>query len=54
MLNHLLLIACLCILVALILYLFYWNRFIAAVIGQVIRILYWNQDSSSIWVEIGM
>ena len=54
MLNYLLLVACLCILVALILYFFYWNRFIASVIGQTIRILYWNQESSSVWVEIGM
>jgi hypothetical protein len=54
MLNYLLLVACLCIVVALILYFFYWNRFIASVIGQTIRILYWNQESSSIWVEIGM
>lgn len=54
MLNRLLLAACLCIIVALILYFFYWNRFIAAVVGQAIRIRYWNQDSSSLWVEIGM
>jgi len=54
MLNYLLLVACLCIVVALILYFFYWNRFIASIIGQIIRILYWNQESSSIWVEIGI
>ena len=53
MLNYLLLVACLCIVVALTLYFFYWNRFIASIIGQTIRILYWNQESSSIWVEIG-
>lgn len=51
--NRLLLIACICIVVALILYFFYWNRFIAFVIGRAIRILYWNQEGSSIWVEIG-
>ncbi|KAF4598557.1 hypothetical protein EYR38_006961 [Pleurotus pulmonarius] len=53
MLNHLLLIACICIVIALILYLFYWNRLLAGIIGLVLRILYWNQGGASIWVEIG-
>ena len=51
--NHLLLVTCICIVVSLTIYFFYWNRFIAYIIGQVIRILYWNQEASSIWVEIG-
>lgn len=49
----LLLVTCICIVVSLTLYFFYWNRFIAFIIGQVIRILYWNQEASSVWVEIG-
>lgn len=53
MFNQLLLIACICIVVALILYFFYWNRFIAFIIGQTIRILFWNQEGSSVWIEIG-
>jgi hypothetical protein len=53
MFNQLLLIACICIVAALILYFFYWNRFIAFIIGQTIRILFWNQEGSSIWIEIG-
>ncbi|KDR75835.1 hypothetical protein GALMADRAFT_156774 [Galerina marginata CBS 339.88] len=53
MFNRLLLIACVCIVVALILYFFYWNRFIAFIIGQTIRLLFWNQEGSSIWIEIG-
>jgi len=53
MFNQLLLIACICIVVALILYFFYWNRFIAFIIGHAIRILFWNQEDSSIWIEIG-
>ena len=51
--NHLLLVTCICIVVSLTLYFFYLNRFIAYIIGQVIRILYWNQEASSVWVEIG-
>ncbi|KAF8906482.1 hypothetical protein CPB84DRAFT_389294 [Gymnopilus junonius] len=53
MFSHLLLIACICIVVALVLYFFYWNRFIAFIIGHAIRILFWNQERSSVWVEIG-
>jgi hypothetical protein len=53
MFTRLLVVACVCIVVALILYFFYWNRFIAFIIGQLIRILYWNQEASGIWVEIG-
>lgn len=54
MLNHLLLVSCICIIIASILYFFYWNRFIAYLIGLFIRLVYWNQGASSIWVEIGM
>ncbi|TFK25683.1 hypothetical protein FA15DRAFT_334222 [Coprinopsis marcescibilis] len=53
MFTKLLLVACVCIVVVLIIYFFYWNQFIAFVIGQLIRVLYWNQEGSSIWVEIG-
>ena len=53
MFNRLLLISCICIVVALILYFFYWNRFIAFLICAVIRVIYGNQEASSSWVEIG-
>jgi hypothetical protein len=53
MFNNLLLISCICIVVALILYFFYWNRFIAFLIKAVIRVIYGNQEASSSWVEIG-
>ncbi|PPQ67263.1 hypothetical protein CVT25_005847 [Psilocybe cyanescens] len=53
MLNHNLLGICISIVVALILYFFYWNRFIAFAIGQTIRILFWNQEGPSIWIDIG-
>ncbi|KAG6832605.1 hypothetical protein H0H92_014441 [Tricholoma furcatifolium] len=51
--NKLLLISCICIVVALILYFFHWNRFIAFLIGLGFRITYWNEEVSSIRVEIG-
>lgn len=54
MFTRLLVVACVSIIVALLLYFFYWNRFIAFIIGQLIRLLYWNQEASSIWVEIGV
>ncbi|KAF9465079.1 hypothetical protein BDZ94DRAFT_1351083 [Collybia nuda] len=53
MFNRLLLISCICIVIALILYFFHWNRFIGFLIGRAIRVLYWNDEASSIWVEIG-
>ncbi|PPQ63980.1 hypothetical protein CVT24_009409 [Panaeolus cyanescens] len=53
MFNRFLLAACISIVVALIFYFFYWNRFLAFFIGRAIRLLYWNQEASSIWVKIG-
>jgi hypothetical protein len=38
---------------ALIVYLFYWNRILGFAISIVLRVLYWNQEASSCWVEIG-
>lgn len=54
MLNILLLIACICITIASFLYFFYFNRLIAWFIGLVIRLVYWNDGASSIWLEIGV
>ncbi|KAF9227418.1 hypothetical protein BS17DRAFT_747957 [Gyrodon lividus] len=53
MLKVYLLVACICVLIASILYTFYFNRLVAAVIGLLLRIKYWNQAESSIWVQIG-
>ena len=53
MIARLLLVACIAIVIALIIYFFYWNRLFAFIIAQVIRLVYWNQEASSIWVEIG-
>lgn len=53
MLNAYLLASCICVLVASTLYTFYWNRLFAAVIGLLLRIKFWNQGGSSIWIQIG-
>ncbi|KAJ7770170.1 hypothetical protein DFH07DRAFT_1004242, partial [Mycena maculata] len=51
--DKFLLIGCICAVIALVLYFFYWNRFIAFLLGLLIRFLYWNQGPFSIWLEIG-
>ncbi|KAJ7072266.1 hypothetical protein C8F01DRAFT_1205872 [Mycena amicta] len=51
--DKFLLIACICVVVTLILYFFYWNRFIALLLGLVFRVLYWKQGPFSVWLEIG-
>ncbi|KAJ6625576.1 hypothetical protein B0H10DRAFT_1782666 [Mycena sp. CBHHK59/15] len=51
--DKFLLIGCICCVVALLLYFFYWNRLIAFLLGLGFRFLYWNQGPSSIWIEIG-
>ncbi|KAI6121684.1 hypothetical protein F5141DRAFT_529930 [Pisolithus sp. B1] len=53
MLSIYLLVSCICVLVASILYTFYRNRFFAALIGLFLRIRFWDQQGSSVWVEIG-
>ncbi|EGO25461.1 hypothetical protein SERLADRAFT_415036 [Serpula lacrymans var. lacrymans S7.9] len=53
MLRVYLLVACICILIVSLLYIFYWNRFIALLISIALRIKYWKQGGSSIWVQIG-
>lgn len=54
MLDRLLLVSCVCIIVALILYFFYWNRFLGFLFSLALRVFYRNQDGSSYWVEIGL
>jgi hypothetical protein len=52
--DKFLLIGCICVVISLILYFFYWNRLIAFLLGLVFRVLYWNQGPFSIWLEIGI
>ncbi|KAJ6593973.1 hypothetical protein B0H19DRAFT_1365929 [Mycena capillaripes] len=51
--DKFLLIGCICVIISLVLYFFYWNRLIAFLLGLVFRFLYWNQGPFSIWLEIG-
>ncbi|KAK0195692.1 hypothetical protein F5146DRAFT_1101121 [Armillaria mellea] len=53
MLDNLVLIACICIGTATVIYIFYWSRLVAWLLGLVIRFLSWSQGASSIWVSIG-
>lgn len=52
-LNYRLLFVSICIVIGLVLYLFYWNRILGFIIGRIIRLLFWNQGESSIWVDVG-
>ena len=54
MLDKNVLISCIFIGLALLLYFFYWNRFIALILGLFIRIVYWNSEGSRIWFDIGL
>ncbi|KAI0705009.1 hypothetical protein C8T65DRAFT_728083 [Cerioporus squamosus] len=52
-LNVVLLVVCVCIVLGLLLYLFYWNRFFAFIFSLILRLALWNQGESSLWVEFG-
>ncbi|KAJ7497366.1 hypothetical protein FB451DRAFT_229194 [Mycena latifolia] len=51
--DKFLLIGCICVVISLVLYFFYWNRLIAFLLGLLFRFLYWNQGPFSVWLEIG-
>ncbi|OSD07084.1 hypothetical protein PYCCODRAFT_793525 [Trametes coccinea BRFM310] len=53
MLNVVELVVLALIVIALVLYFFYWNRFFAFLFGLLARFALWNQGESSIWVELG-
>lgn len=50
-LDYLLLISCIFVALGLVLYLFYWNRFIAYVISLGLRLWGWNHGGASTWIE---
>ncbi len=52
-LNVVLLVVCVCIVLGLLLYLFFWNRLFAFIFSLILRLALWNQGESSIWVEFG-
>ncbi|KAA1471307.1 hypothetical protein DENSPDRAFT_799140 [Dentipellis sp. KUC8613] len=53
MLDWLFLIVTIVVVVALLLYLFFWNRVIGFLLSLALKVAYWNQGSASIWVDIG-
>ena len=53
MLDQNLLIILICIVLGIVLYLFYWSRLVAFLISQAIRLAWWSQEAASVWVEIG-
>jgi hypothetical protein len=53
MIKTLLLVACVLIDIAILVYFFYWNRLVAWILGTIIRLVYWNEGASSLWLEIG-
>lgn len=38
---------------AIVVYVFFWNKFVGSLFGFLLRVAYWNQGEDSIWVEIG-
>ncbi|KAL1748805.1 hypothetical protein HDZ31DRAFT_59984 [Schizophyllum fasciatum] len=52
-LNVYLLVALICIVVALIVFFFYFNRLIGLLLGLTLRVLWWGSGAESAWVHIG-
>ena len=52
-LNYHLVASCIGIIVGSVLYFFYINRLVAFIISLLLRVSFWNQGSSSVWLEIG-
>ncbi|KAL6305048.1 hypothetical protein BKA93DRAFT_731948 [Sparassis latifolia] len=53
MLNIVLLVTAICIVIVLIVYLFFWNRVVGYIFGLIARLFFWSQGESSAWVDIG-
>ncbi|CAL1706934.1 unnamed protein product [Somion occarium] len=53
MLDSILLVVCICIVVGVVAYLFYFNRLIGFLLGLFCKLAFWNSGESSIWVSIG-
>lgn len=54
MLNNVLLITAILIVVALLVYIFFWNRIVGYILSVALRVAYWNQAGDSAWIEIGL
>ncbi|KAI9507444.1 hypothetical protein F5148DRAFT_115990 [Russula earlei] len=53
MLDSSFLVATLLVVVTLLFYILYWNRFLAFLAGVVFRVVFWNRAGSSAWIQIG-
>ncbi|KAH9985984.1 hypothetical protein BJV74DRAFT_946145 [Russula compacta] len=53
MLDHKFLVATIIVVIALLFYILYWNKFIAFLIGLAFRVVLWNRGASSVWIHIG-
>ncbi|KAI0358672.1 hypothetical protein OH77DRAFT_1587674 [Trametes cingulata] len=53
MLNVVELVVCVLIVISLVFYFFYWNRFFAFLFSLLVRFALWNQGESSAWVKLG-
>lgn len=54
MLNVIELVVCVLIVVTLVFYFFFWNRFFGLLFSLLARFALWNQEESSVWVKLGM
>lgn len=54
MLNVIELVVCVLIVVTLVFYFFFWNRFFGLLFSFLARFALWNQEESSVWVKLGM
>lgn len=54
MLNVVELVVCVLIVVTLVFYFFFWNRFFGLLFSLLARFALWNQEESSVWVKLGI
>lgn len=53
MLDTNFLVATILVVITLLFYILYWDRFIALLIGLALRVVLWNRGDSSAWIRIG-
>jgi hypothetical protein len=53
MLDTSFLVATILVVITLLFYILYWDRFLALLIGLALRVVLWNRGGSSVWIQIG-
>ena len=53
MLDQSFLIAAILVVIAILFYTLYWNRLLALIFSVILRVILWNKDGSSVWIQIG-